>query len=345
MHDIFRKSWVTFQVYEDNSAAIRIPESISSDSNMLLLGFPDCGSSYFLLMQLDKDFKPQFKLLEICTDSSGKSPSSGNLNRVTCIKKIDMDKMQLPEDEVDFGILDWAKLQNFLPISGGPSRSTEHYLLSDMGVEDSGQATASTISSFSSIVDEVFDHEKGVSVPPFSVQSFTSSFSASASQYGSIPTALPSVKGGSPSKWEGGMQISQVNRVSVGGQLYPPSNLRGSLQPVISISSGSGRATPMKRISASKSDQDLASLRSPHSVEVSSYPSIEDQARFLSDSTKDAIPGSRSFRMLSPPRAAGSRVTAPGGKFGVLKTTPNGPLAGTVTISYGRFFPITSALV
>lgn len=72
MHDIFRKSWVTFQVYEDNSAAIRIPESISSDSNMLLLGFPDCGSSYFLLMQLDKDFKPQFKLLEICTDSSGK---------------------------------------------------------------------------------------------------------------------------------------------------------------------------------------------------------------------------------------------------------------------------------
>ncbi|KAK4760344.1 hypothetical protein SAY87_005237 [Trapa incisa] len=37
-------------LHGDNSAAIRIPESISNDSTMLLLGFPDCGSSYFLLM-------------------------------------------------------------------------------------------------------------------------------------------------------------------------------------------------------------------------------------------------------------------------------------------------------
>ncbi|KAK4772002.1 hypothetical protein SAY86_013777 [Trapa natans] len=317
------------QVYEDNSAAIRIPESISNDSTMLLLGFPDCGSSYFLLMQLDKEFKPQFKLLEISKDSSGKSPSSGNLNNVTCIKKIDMDKMQLPEDELDFGLLDWGKLQNFLPNSEGLNQHAEHDLLSDVDIEVSGQATFNTISSFSSIVDEVFDLEKGVSVPPFSAQSFTTSFSASATQYGSLTAALPSVKAGSPSpKWEGGVQMSQVNRVPAGGQLYLPSNLRGPLLPGTSISSVSGRATMMKRISASKSDQDLASLRSPQSVEVSSCASVEeDQTRFLSDSTKDALPAGRSYQMLSPPGAASSRVPAPGGKFGGSKTTPNGPLA------------------
>ncbi|KAK4754723.1 hypothetical protein SAY87_002827 [Trapa incisa] len=321
------------EVYENNSAAIRIPESISSDSTILLLGFPDCGSSYFLLMQLDKEFKPQFKLLEIGKDLSGKSPSSGNLNNVTCIKKIDMDQMQLPEDELDFGLLDWGKLQSFLPNSGGLDQRTEHDLLSNVGIEASGQATLNTISSFSSIVDEVFDLEKGASIPPFSVQSFASSFSASATQYGSLPAVLPSVKGGSPSpKWEGGVQMPQVNRV--GDHLYPPSNLRGPLQPVTSISSGLGRVTTMTAISASKSDQDLVSHRSPHSAEAGSYASMEeDQMRFLSDSTKDALSASRSYQMLSPPRAAGSRVPAPGGKFGGPEATPNGPLAADSVIS------------
>lgn len=325
----------SLQVHEDNSAAIRIPENISDDSTMLLLGFPHCGSSYFLLMQLDKEFKPQFKLLEIRADSSRKAPPSGNSNHVTCIKKIDMEKMQLPEDELDFGILDRGKLQNSLPNAGVPNQSTEHGLLPDISFEDSSQATVGTVSSFSSIVDEVFDLEKGASLPPFSVQNFTSSIGASASQYGSIPPTLPSVKAGSPSpKWEGGMQISQVNRVSVGGQLYPPSNLRGSLQPVTSLSSGSGRATAVKRVPASKSDQDLASLRSPNSVEVGSYPSIdEDQVKFLNDSSKDALSGSRSYRMLSPQRPTISRVPAPGGKFGGPRTTPNGSVAGTVKTS------------
>ncbi|PKI46226.1 hypothetical protein CRG98_033353 [Punica granatum] len=318
------------KVYEDNSAAVKIPKNVATDSTMLLLGFPDCGTSYFLLMQLDKEFKPQFKLLETRSNLSGKAPSGDN--HVTCIKKIDMDEMQLPEDELNFGLLDSGKLQSFLPNAGGLNQSTEHGLLSDVSLEGSGLATVGTTSSFSSVVDEVFDLEKGTSLPPFSVQNFSSSYNASASQYGSNPPNFQSMKTGSPSpKWEGGMQVSQVNKVSGGGRLYPPSNMSGSVRSVTSLSAGSGRPASAKRISTSKSEQDLASLRSPHSAEVGPYPSMdEDQLRFLTDSSKDTLSGNRSYRMLSPPRTTGTRSPAPSGKLSGPRTAPNGSAPGSV---------------
>lgn len=59
------------KVYEKGIATAIIPKSIILGADLLLMGFPNCGDSYFLLTQLDVDFKPPFTLLESQQDSTG----------------------------------------------------------------------------------------------------------------------------------------------------------------------------------------------------------------------------------------------------------------------------------
>jgi mediator of RNA polymerase II transcription subunit 14 len=333
------------QVYEHGFAAVKVPKNIANGSSMLLMGFPDCGSSYFLLMLLDKDFKPLFKLLETQPDPSGKAQSFNDLNHVMRIKNIDIGQMQMLEDEMNLSLLDLGKLLSFLPGAGGPNQTSEHGILSDIILESSMQLAGCPPSSFSSVVDEVFELEKGSSVPPFSVQNLSSSYSSSpASHFGSAPMNLHSIKAGTPSpKWEGGMQMSQINNVAkvssmathYNGSLYSSSNLKGAVQSnsVGSLSSVTGRSASMKKLSASKSEQDLASLRSPHSVEAGSTTMDEDQLRLLNDTSKDSVYGSRSARLLSPPRVAGPRMSVPGAKPNGVRSSPTGPLAGSFRVA------------
>ena len=86
-------------------------------------------------------------------------------------------------------------------------------------------------------------------------------------------------------KWDGGMQISQINVPKVssvatqyGGSLYSSGNMKGSMQSssLSSLSSVTVRSASGEKLSASKSDQELASLRSPHSLEVSSGLSMDE---------------------------------------------------------------------
>lgn len=328
------------QVYEHGFAAVKVPKNISNGSSMLLMGFPDCGSSYFLLMLLDKDFKPLFKLLETQPDPSGKAHSFNEINHVMRMKKIDVGQMQMLEDEMNLSLLDWGKLLSFLPSAGGHNQTSEHGILSDIGLGSSMQIAGCPPSSFSSVVDEVFELEKGSSVPPFSVQNLSSYNTSPAAHFGSAPISLHSMKAGTPSpKWEGGMQISQVNNVAkvssmathYNGSMYFSSSLKGPVQSssVGSLSSGTGRSATLKKLSASKSEQDLASLRSPHSVEVGSCTTMdEDQLRLLNDTSKDLY-GSRSARLLSPPRATAPRISVPGAKANGLRSSPSRPLGGS----------------
>ena len=330
------------QVYEQGFAAVKVPKNIGNGSSMLLMGFPDCGSSYFLLMLLDKDFKPLFKLLETQQDPSGKAHSFNDLNNVMRIKNIDIGQMQMLEDEMNLSLLDLGKRHSFLPSARGPNQTSEHGILSDIGLESSMQLAECPPSSFSSVVDEVFELEKGSSVPPFSVQNLSSSYNTSpASHFGSAPMNLHSIKAATPSpKWEGGIQISQINNVAkvssmathYNGSLYSSGNLKGPVQSnsVGSLSSVTGRSATVKKLSASKSEQDLASLRSPHSVEATTD---EDQLRSLNDTSKDSVYGSRSARLLSPSRTTGPRMPVPGAKPNGLRSSPTGPLAGSFRVA------------
>ncbi|XVF06316.1 hypothetical protein REPUB_Repub06bG0036900 [Reevesia pubescens] len=296
------------EVYEHGFAAVKVPKNLVNGPAVLVMGFPDCESSYFLLMELDKDFKPLFKLLETLPDPSGKGHSFNDLNNVLRIKKIDISQMQMLEDETNLSILDWGKLLSFLPNVGGPNQTSEHGLLSEFNLDGSMQIAGCPSSSFSSFVDEVFELEKGTSATPFPSQNFSSFGSSPASHLGSVPMNLHNVKASTLSpKWEVGLQASQLNNVAkvsspathYGGSLYP---LKGSLQSTSfgSLPSGTGRSTAAKKLSASKSEQDLASLRSPHSAEIGALD--DDQLRLLNDTSKDALSASRSSRLLSPPR-------------------------------------------
>ncbi|KAJ9180101.1 hypothetical protein P3X46_008386 [Hevea brasiliensis] len=305
------------------------------------MGFPDCGSSYFLLVQLDKDFKPLFKLLETRPDPSTKGLSSNDSNHVIHMKKIDVSQMQLFEDVLNLSLLDWGKLAGSLP-AGVSNQSSEHGLLSEFSLEGPMQIAGYPLSSFSSVVDEVFELEKGASAPSFPLQNLKSYNASAASRFGSVPMNLQTAKTGTPSpKWEGGLQVSQMNnfvKVSSAGShynglLHPSSNLKGSTHSNLfsSLSSGLGRGTTVKKLSASKSDQDLASLRSPHSVEVGSNSSVdEDHLRLLNDTSMDALSGSRSSRLLSPSHSTGSRSSTPG--VG-LRSSPTGPVAASVRVT------------
>ncbi|XLR67527.1 hypothetical protein S83_018199 [Arachis hypogaea] len=316
------------EVFEHGFSTVKVPKNILNGSAMLIMAFPDCGSSYFLMMELDKDFKPLFKLLETQPDSSGKDTLFGVLNQVLRVKRIDIGQLQALKDEMNLSLVDWGKLHSLLPNAACPNQESVREFLSDIRLESSIQNAKGHPSGFSSLVDEVFGLEKGSSASPFSVQNHGSL----PSHYGSVPMNLHSLKAGTPSpKWEGGMQISQVNNITkpsgvtnhYSDSMFSSGSVKGPVQSnsVGSISTGQGRSAAGKRLFVSKSEQDLASLKSPHSVDiVSSTAMDEDQLRVLSDSSNDGLGESRSSRLLSPPLPTSSRISLPNSK-------PNGPQA------------------
>ncbi|KAI7726467.1 hypothetical protein M8C21_018357 [Ambrosia artemisiifolia] len=225
------------QVYEHGFSPVKVPKHALNGSNMLLLGFPDCGSSYYLLMQLEEDFRPLFKLLETQPDSSGKPDSS-----VTRVKNVDINHMHMLEGESNLSLLDYNALTSANDL--GLNQTSDRSLLSDLAVESSG------LSGFSSLVDEIFEQERRSSAPAFSVQSYNH---GSGSMSSHIDNSMNLTSAGS--NWN--------------GSLYGTNNYKGRV-PSASTSSITSRNTTMKKMTASKSDQDMVS-GSPHSVEVGSY--------------------------------------------------------------------------
>ncbi|KAL5988888.1 hypothetical protein ACLOJK_026990 [Asimina triloba] len=337
-------------VYEQGLTALRIPKSILNGSDLLLMGFAQCGGSYYLLMQLDKDFKPLFMLLETLPDPSGRSTSVGDSSYAVRSNKIDIGQMQMVEDELNLSLLDWEKLLSFLPNYGGSSRTLEHSLVPESGQEASLQMSGYPQSSFSSVVDKIFELEKGVLAASFPTQNhLSSSFNTSPhSHLGSVPMNPQVMKGGLSSiKWDGGSQLSHINnitKVSSAGSLlnssqYPSSNMKGLLQSgsVNSFSSSPVRSPSIQRLRPSKSDQELSSHKSPpHSFEVGSRAGMdEDQLRLLKESPKEMtakISGSRPVRMSSPLRT-GSRAAVSTMKQNLLRSPPTGNAVGSLKTS------------
>ncbi|XP_038718282.1 mediator of RNA polymerase II transcription subunit 14 isoform X2 [Tripterygium wilfordii] len=338
------------EVYEHGYGALKVPKNLLEGSNILLMGVPDCGGSYFLLLQLDQDFKPLFRLLETQPSQSGRTHSLNDSSNVLRIMKIDISQIRMLEDELNLSLLDLEKLNYFLPIAGGSNSASDHALLSELNFEGAVQIAGYPPSSFSSVVDEVFELEKGACAPPFHVQNISSSFGASpAPHLGSIPTNLHSVNPGTPPpKWE----VPQNNAKSSSlashyhGSLYSSSNIKGPVHShsFNSLSSGPAGSTAVKKLSGSKSDQDLVSLKSPNSVELSSTTAMdEEQLRFLNDSSKDAVSVGRSSRLSSSPQLTGPRVSLPSARPNGARSSPGGLSDGSLRIGGMNFSGTTSA--
>lgn len=290
-----------------------MPKSISCGTNLLLMGFPECGSSYFLLMELDKDFKPVFKLLESQSDTPEKAQSLADLSNVVRVKTVDVGRMQICEDELNLSLLNSKKLLSILPSDGGSHQTSENSLLADFSLEGS-IVSSSAPSTFCSIVDEIFELEKGSSVPSFSGQIPPSTFGASpASHLGSGVANYQSLKVGTLSpKWDRGTGN------------YSSSMYKGVIQSgsAGSLATAPGRSQTVKKLTASKSEQDLTSLRSPHSAGAGSYTSLDEDQLTVSTN--------RSARLLSPPQRACPPASALSGKA----SAPRNSAAGTVPVGF-----------
>ncbi|XP_008788456.2 mediator of RNA polymerase II transcription subunit 14-like isoform X2 [Phoenix dactylifera] len=334
------------KVYDQSSTNIKIPKSILHGLDLLLMGFPQFGNSYYLLMELDKDIKPVFNLLETQTDAGGKSHSNSDANEVIRFNKIDISQMRMVEDELNMSLFDWDKL-HALPSMGACNQISEHDLLPEFGLEPGLQLPACSQSSFSSVVDEVFEFDKATSGPPFPIMSHLSaSYNMSPlSHLGPLPTSHQGIKAGvSSPKWEGGLQQSQINniaKVSAGltsssNSIFFSNNLKGLIHnsTTNSLSSSSpARNSSIQKLSASKSDQDLSCLKSPRSGEVGQYSSMdEDQTRLVNESPKELgmVDGSRSSQLLPPLRTTGPRLLVQSTSSNNFKSSSTGHLVGSV---------------
>jgi len=338
----YRLHLLLLQVFENGSSSVKVPKSILSASSFLLLGFPDCGSSYFLLVQLDKDFKIMFKLLETCSEPSGKA----NALDVVRFKKIDIRRMRVLEDEMSLSILDLDKVESFLPGGVGQSQSTEHGLVSDFAHGGLTPVAICSPSSFSSIVDEVFELERGATVSNIS----SSINNSVASHLGSLPSNLQSSKAGvSSPKLEGNVLMSRVNPAMklpthYGDSPYSAANAKGLSQStsLSSLSFAQGRNSAVHKLSVSKSEQDLSSIRSPQSVEVSSFRSMdEDHLRFMNESSRGGI-SVRSSPLPTPSRVTGPHLSTTGANASAFQTSLNGLVAGATGVPGSNSWAPTS---
>lgn len=240
--------YILLQVFEHGFTSVKLPKNVSDDPDSLFMGFPECGSSYFMLMQLDKEFKPCPKLIEAQADSSGRAEPFGDMSEVIRVKNLDISRMHMCEDELNLSLLDRQKILSILN-DVNANEISEHGLPTNSTLEGSFLRPNMPI-NFCSIVDEVFELEKG---PNGQITSSTSVLS-SASHFGLGSMSVHGKKPSMPSpNWEGA-QPSQ-NAVS---------NYKSSVQSA-STNSLTTSLVKSQAVKASKSDQDLAALRSPHS--------------------------------------------------------------------------------
>ncbi|CAN6439509.1 unnamed protein product [Victoria cruziana] len=316
------------KVYEWGFSAVKLSKIIASGSDLLLMRFPQCGSSYYLLMQLDKGFKPLFTLLESHEDSSGSSGVAGDIGSIKRFKKIDISKMHLADDEVTLNLLDWEKL-NISPKDVAIRHSSEHGLPTDFAHEGSIQAIGSKQSTFASIVDEVFEIEKGASLPlslPTKCQIPSMNTSSSSPLCSSQFTYQGMKVGLSSSKSDGGVQVPQNNfsKFSTGilqtsNVSYTPNSMKTMLHgsAINSFSStGPVRSPPVPKPSLPKSEIDSLSFRSPpHPADASLYSAMDDDPlKGLNEAPKELnalVSGGRTSHLMPSARATsrGSTVT------------------------------------
>ncbi|XP_072976342.1 mediator of RNA polymerase II transcription subunit 14 [Typha angustifolia] len=316
------------KVYDQSSSAIKIPKTILHGSDILLLGFPYCVISYYLLMQLDKDFKPVFYLLETQPDPGGKPHSTTDGNQAIRFNKIDIGQMQIIGDESNMSLFDWGKLRT-LPDSNG-NHIMENGLLPEHGLEPVLQLPGGSQPTFSSVVDEIFDCEKGaLGLFPSKNHPAASRSLPSLSHLGSLPNNNQGISAGvSSPKWEGSSKHSQINNIT-----KVSSVLTSSSNYVSNNVKGPARNSSFQKLSTSRSEQDLSSLRSPHLANVGQYSVMdEDQARLINGSPKELgiIDGSGPHQLLSPHRATAPHVSIQNSYPNNLKASLTGQNVGSL---------------
>ncbi|KAJ1255868.1 hypothetical protein BS78_K146700 [Paspalum vaginatum] len=167
-------SFFGLKVYQQSQGTLKFPQTILHGSDFMVLGFPHCANAYYLLMQLDKDFRPVFHLLETQCDAGDKTNANADPKETIRYNKINIGQMQILKNESNTNPFD-VKLRALQSIV-----SSADIMESDLPVQNGIEPLPllpACSPSFSSIVDEVFEYERGTSaaqshsVPPSSLPS------------------------------------------------------------------------------------------------------------------------------------------------------------------------------
>ncbi|XP_057826990.2 mediator of RNA polymerase II transcription subunit 14 [Cryptomeria japonica] len=303
------------KVYEKGVATVKLPKSIIKGSDLLLMGFPNCGNSYYLLIQLDMDFKALFTLLESKQDSTSRSGLLSGPIQIFRFNKIDIGRMQMVEHEVNLSLLDNERLCLEKEITGISDLISESVSNPDAFTDSAFQGQGCLQSGFSSLADDVFEFDKGMPLSRYLPKQNYLAEPSPSNHLGAVQGIQQGGKFGLSTTWDRNSQYSLINntgKVSAGSspfntRLMSESNHKNVRQTGSSPLAGGhnygvNTSTPSpvriqsfnKLSSATKnySDQDLTSSKSPLQLgDTSGYLSMdEDHLRKVMDSPKEGLP-------------------------------------------------------
>ncbi|KAL6598037.1 hypothetical protein ACP70R_046458 [Stipagrostis hirtigluma subsp. patula] len=254
-------SFFGLKVYQQAQGTLKIPKTILQGSDLMVMGFPHCANAYYLLMQLDKDFRPVFHLLETQSDASDKANANADAKEAIRFNMINVGQMQILKSKSNNNPFDvkLQALQNLVNCAD----MMENELSIQNGMEPLPLPHACS-PSFSSIVDEVFEYEHGASTA--SNHSLPPSNLLSTSHLNSVGIQGINARAVSPMH-DGGLSHTQANntsKVSPGVSLnrHFPSN-RHVQSTSTFLSSSVVRNSSATKLLGSKSNHDLISLNSP----------------------------------------------------------------------------------
>ncbi|XP_066397211.1 mediator of RNA polymerase II transcription subunit 14 isoform X2 [Miscanthus floridulus] len=275
-------SFFGLKVYQQSLGTLKIPKTILHGSDLMVMGFPHCANAYYLLMQLDKDFRPVFHLLETQCDANDKTNANGDAKEAIRFNKINIGQMQILKNETNANPFD-MKLQALQSLVD-PADMMEGDLPVQNGIEPLPLLPACS-PSFSSIVDEVFEYERGstaahnhslsVDIPGMNARVVSPMHDGSLShtQANNMAKVHPSVSLNSyfPSNFR---HLQGVNK-SV--QLVPSSNNNSNQIPAQSSHSGNlGNAMPGHLVGSSTITGGLEKLITAGSDSASRKRSLSD---------------------------------------------------------------------
>uniref|UniRef100_A0A0D3H4M2 Mediator of RNA polymerase II transcription subunit 14 n=1 Tax=Oryza barthii TaxID=65489 RepID=A0A0D3H4M2_9ORYZ len=252
-------SFFGLKVYEKSQGTLKIPKDILHGSDLMVMGFPQCANAYYLLMQLDKDFRPVFHLLETQSDANDKTNTNACTKEALRFNKIDIGQIQISKSESNTNMFD-AKLHALQNI-GNCDDVIENRLPIQSGIEPLPLLPACS-PSFSSVVDEVFEYEHGaLAVPNHSLPQTTLQ---STSHPGSLSVGFQGVGTRANASIEGASSAYSGSKFSpgVGLNSYLPSNLR-HVQSTNTFSSSTVTKSSSIKLPSSNSNHELSSLSSP----------------------------------------------------------------------------------
>ncbi|KAM0867437.1 hypothetical protein ACQ4PT_042027 [Festuca glaucescens] len=272
-------SFFGLKVYAQSQGTLKIPKAILHGSDFMVMGFPQCANAYYLLMQLDKDFRPVFHLLETQSDASNKVNANVDAKEATRVNKIDVGQMQTIKYEKDTNLFD-AKLHTLQSIENGDDIMENGLPIQDR--VDPLLPLPACSPSFSSIVDEIFECEHGSSLP-------------SASPLGSLSLGLQgeNTRAISPMQ-DGALLHSQANNSSIvhpGVSLnsYFPTSLRhlqstNGFPPSNPVGNKPLQLVPSSKVNSSQNPQSSYSGSVENSLPahlVRSSPTIEGLGKVI----------------------------------------------------------------